>query len=126
MSRKSSKNKIMKKPKIWQNVKDFLQVKNVRRFGAAGDGVTKDTDAIAAAVSACAKAGGGTVYFYRVWEGASKWSEFIRKTSNKFRNISAKIRIFSDILVLRPLTNSLKTLLKTQANIGARVTRDLA
>lgn len=36
---------------------------NVRNFGAVGDGQTKDTDAIAAAVAACAKAGGGTVYF---------------------------------------------------------------
>ena len=35
----------------------------VGRFGAAGDGVRMDTRAVQAAVDACAKAGGGTVYF---------------------------------------------------------------
>jgi polygalacturonase len=34
---------------------------NVRRYGAASDGVTKSTSAIQAAIDACAKAGGGTV-----------------------------------------------------------------
>ena len=36
---------------------------NVRRYGATGDGETKDTPAITAALRACADAGGGTVYF---------------------------------------------------------------
>lgn len=38
---------------------------NVRapNYGAVGDGVTDDTDAIAAAVAACVTAGGGVVYF---------------------------------------------------------------
>lgn len=36
---------------------------NVKDYGAAGDGKTKDTKAIDAAVDACVKAGGGTVYF---------------------------------------------------------------
>jgi len=36
---------------------------NVRDYGAAPDGRTKDTAAIARAVAACAAAGGGTVYF---------------------------------------------------------------
>lgn len=36
---------------------------DVRRHGAAGDGKTKDTAAIASAVRACAEAGGGTVHF---------------------------------------------------------------
>jgi hypothetical protein len=36
---------------------------NVRDFGAVGDGATKDTAAIAAAIRAASKAGGGTVYF---------------------------------------------------------------
>ena len=36
---------------------------NIRCFGAKGDGVTNNTKSIAAAISACAEVGGGTVYF---------------------------------------------------------------
>ncbi|MBC2608035.1 glycoside hydrolase family 28 protein [Pelagicoccus albus] len=36
---------------------------DVRDYGAAGDGVIKDTDAINAAIAACTEQGGGTVYF---------------------------------------------------------------
>ena len=36
---------------------------DVKKFGAAGDKRTKDTAAIQAAIDACSKAGGGTVYF---------------------------------------------------------------
>jgi hypothetical protein len=36
---------------------------DVRGFGAKGDGVTLDTAAVSAAIAACVKQGGGTVYF---------------------------------------------------------------
>ena len=36
---------------------------DVRSFGAKGDGVTLDTSAVSAAIAACVKHGGGTVYF---------------------------------------------------------------
>jgi len=36
---------------------------NVKEYGAKGDKMSKDTAAIQAAVNACSKAGGGTVYF---------------------------------------------------------------
>jgi polygalacturonase len=36
---------------------------DVRSFGAKGDGVTLDTAAVTAAIQACVKQGGGTVYF---------------------------------------------------------------
>jgi hypothetical protein len=41
----------------------FAKTCDVRDFGAKGDGVTLDTPAIAAAIAACGKEGGGTVYF---------------------------------------------------------------
>jgi Glycosyl hydrolases family 28 len=40
-----------------------LPVCDVRSFGAKGDGVTLDTAAVSAAIAACVKQGGGTVYF---------------------------------------------------------------
>jgi polygalacturonase len=36
---------------------------SVRDFGAAGDGLKLDTEAVQAAIDTCARAGGGTVYF---------------------------------------------------------------
>ena len=53
----------------------FLNVFNVRNFGATGNGVTDDTAAINSAVVAATAAGGGTIYFppgtYRVTKPAS-------------------------------------------------------
>jgi hypothetical protein len=49
-------------------VAQSLPVCNVRDFGAKGDGVTLDSKAVAAAIAACVKQGGGTVYF-----GAGKY-----------------------------------------------------
>ncbi len=50
----------------------------VRAFGAVGDGVALDTEAIQKAVDACAKAGGGTVYM----QGGTFLSGTIRLKSN--------------------------------------------
>lgn len=44
-------------------VAQSFPVCNVRTFGATGDGATLDTKAVSAAIAACVRQGGGTVYF---------------------------------------------------------------
>ena len=45
------------------SVAQSVAVCNVRDHGAKGDGVSLDTHAVSAAIAACVKQGGGTVYF---------------------------------------------------------------
>ena len=58
---------------------------DVRAFGAVGDGVALDTEAIQKAVDACAEAGGGTVYL----QGGTFLSGTIRLKSNVTLHVEA-------------------------------------
>ena len=50
-------------PLLAQTAPPAFPVCDVRAYGARGDGATLDSAAVTAAIAACAKQGGGTVYF---------------------------------------------------------------
>jgi len=70
---------------------------NVKAYGAKGDGVTDDTVAIIAAVTACKAAGGGEVFFPRGDYGITSAMIFSGLSNISFRGSGATISAIADI-----------------------------
>lgn len=68
---------------------------NVKMYGAKGDGIADDTDAIQAAIDACCEAGGGTVFIpngiYRLHKVQSRTDGTYTKTGHLFIPVTSSL-----------------------------------